>query len=474
MELTLNIPRKPIILVIGDVMLDHTFHGNVTKLANEAPVPVYKQLREEWTLGGAGNVAANVASMGCSEIYLFGRICSDMSEITNTLLTKHGIKNELLVDSAHPTIIKHRYYSGKTLLFRHDNERTDPIRDVHVDSILERIRILCTSKHIDSIILSDYSKGFLTRRLCQNIIELANEHHIFTCVDPKDDATKYIGCSLLKPNRLETRRLFGINVEGTDTIAAHTYIHTTVKCKVSVITLSEDGASLFNGTNMYHCANSPMEVIDVTGAGDIVCAVLGYLYPLLDDPERVLQVANRFAMTSVGHIGSYVLNTRDFIQSRFDTSKLVNASKLQSILAAAHDAELVSVFTNGCFDILHVGHLDLLKRCRGMGDIVIVGLNSDTSIKRLKGPDRPIMNMEKRIAFLSALESIDYICVFEDDTPARLLEQLRPRILVKGGDYRYDQIIGREYVHEVRIIPFLDGFSTTSVIQTIVSNLKSS
>lgn len=473
MELTLNIPYKPTVLVIGDVMIDHTVHGTVTKLANEAPIPVYKQSREQWTLGGAGNVAANVASMGCNEIYLFGRVGDDMS-ITNMLLTKYGIKNELLVDSTLPTIVKHRYYSGKTLLFRHDNERTDPITEAHVESILERIRILCTTKHIDSIIFSDYNKGFLTHRLCQNIIQIANEHAIFTCVDPKDDYTKYTGCSLMKPNRLETARLFGIYIEGTNTNAAHEYIHTVVKCRVSVITLSEDGATLYDGTNMYHCANSPMEVIDVTGAGDIMCAVLGYLYPLLHDPERVLQVANRFAMLSVGHIGSYVLNTRDFITFRAQASKLVNVSKLQTILAAAHDAGLASVFTNGCFDILHVGHLDLLKRCRAMGDLVIIGLNSDGSIQRLKGPDRPIMNMEKRIAFLSALEYVDYICVFEDDTPATLLEHLRPCILVKGGDYTYDQIIGREYVRDVRIVPFVDGFSTTSVIQTIKANLKSS
>jgi D-beta-D-heptose 7-phosphate kinase / D-beta-D-heptose 1-phosphate adenosyltransferase len=475
MDLTLSIPYKPTILVIGDVMLDHTFHGNVTKLANEAPIPVYKQSRELWSLGGAGNVAANLARMGCNELYLFGRVNCDMSELTSMLLTKCNIQNELYIDPIHPTIIKHRYYSGKTLLFRHDNETIAPLPDTVCMSILERIRYLCVTKHIDSIILSDYSKGFLTPTLCQGIVELAKRHGIFTCVDPKDDYSKYKGCSLLKPNRVETARLFGITVDGTNTKDAHIHIHNVVGCDVSVITLSEDGASIYDGTTVYHCANQPMEVIDVTGAGDSMCATFGYLYPLLRNPEQILQIANKFAMISVGHIGSYVLTIRDFIHARTHTSKLVDVHRLQSIVSSAHDAGCTSIFTNGCFDILHVGHIDLLKRCKAMGDIVIIGLNSDTSIQRLKGPDRPIMNIEKRIAFLSALEYVDFICVFEEDTPAALLERIRPSILVKGGDYTIDKIIGREFVNSVCIVPFVDGFSTTSVIQTITAkNLKSS
>jgi D-beta-D-heptose 7-phosphate kinase/D-beta-D-heptose 1-phosphate adenosyltransferase len=214
-----------------------------------------------------------------------------------------------------------------------------------------------------------------------------------------------------------------------------------------------------------------MEVIDVTGAGDIVCATLAYLYPLCANKEHILQLANIFAMISVGHLGSYVLHSRDFVKCRsmFHTDRRIAVSQLRHALDALRSQTPApkSVFTNGCFDILHVGHLDLLKRCKEMGDIVIVGLNSDASISRLKGPERPIMNLEKRAAFLSALSYVDYIVVFEEDTPAEILAQLHPTILVKGGDYSLDKIIGREYVDEVRIVPFLDGYSTTSLIHAV-------
>lgn len=470
MDLTLNtLPHKPTILVLGDIMLDHTLSGSVTKLANEAPVPVFKDSRETWSLGGAGNVVANLAHMGCAKIYCFGSVGDDSAgAIVSSCLKKYSAHNELLVDSKFQTIVKHRYYCGKTLLFRHDNETPCPLVEDDVQYIMQRINDICTTSRVDCIVLSDYNKGFLTHALCQKVIAFANANNIFTCVDPKEDFTKYVGCSLIKPNRTETAKLFGIVVNGTNTRDAHECIHARVGCKTSVITLSEDGISVFDGQRIVHRSNQPMEVIDVTGAGDIVCAILGYLYPLLEDKELVLQYANYFAMISVGHLGSYVLQPRDFLQCRIHSTKYVaEPQQLCKILKVAHDAGLVSVFTNGCFDILHVGHLDLLKRCKSMGDLVIVGLNSDASIGRLKGSNRPIMNVEKRIAFLNALEYVDYICVFDEDTPASLLEQLRPTILVKGGDYDVSQVIGREFVQRVCIVPFVEGYSTTSVIQRV-------
>jgi D-beta-D-heptose 7-phosphate kinase/D-beta-D-heptose 1-phosphate adenosyltransferase len=473
MEFTLNLATKPRIVVLGDIFLDHTFYGSVTRIANEAPVPVYKQTHDVWTLGGAGNVLANLASMGCSDLYAFGRIGADepyKSKI-ESLLSQYKINNNLLINTA-LNVVKNRYYCGKTLLFRHDYESQAFISEKEEDAVIQTLRELCSGSKIDCIVFSDYNKGFLTTRLCQAVISMAREKSIFTVVDPKEDYTKYIGCSLLKPNRNETFKLFGIQVEGIDTKHAHQYIHEKVGCEASVITLSEHGATLCNQSEeIIHRANQPMEVIDVTGAGDIVCATLAYLYPIYENKQHIIEIANVFAMISVGHLSTYVLQPYDFVKSRGILSKSLQRTKCIDPANLRRIIDIMStnttVFTNGCFDIIHVGHLDLLKRCREMGDIVIVGLNSDASISRLKGPERPIMNLEKRVAFLSALEYVDYIVVFEEDTPAEVLAQLKPSMLVKGADYKPEQLPGREHVKEVRIVPLMEGYSSTSVIRTI-------
>jgi D-beta-D-heptose 7-phosphate kinase/D-beta-D-heptose 1-phosphate adenosyltransferase len=475
MEHVIHITHKPNIIVVGDIFLDHTFYGSVSRIANEAPVPVYKHDREVWSLGGAGNVLANLAQMGCNQLVAFGRTGSssdsNTSQITD-LLTKYKITNKLLYDESVSTIVKNRYYCGKTMMFRHDQVTVSWITPSQETKILEQFSAIIQNPEtpIHCIVFSDYNRGFLTKRLCQEIIQLAKTRGIFTCVDPKEDATKYRGCSLIKPNRVETLKLFGIQVEGIDTKHAHDVIHTIVGCTDSVITLSENGATLCSGSgSIIHCANQPMEVIDVTGAGDIVCATFAYLYPIYSNKREILKVANILAMISVSHLSSYVLRLPDFIKcgALLNKEKRITEPKLRTILEVLHAEKQISVFTNGCFDIIHVGHLDLLKRCKEMGNVVIVGLNSDASISRLKGPERPINNLEKRIAFLSALTYVDYIVVFEEDTPAELLAQLRPSILVKGGDYKPEQLLGREYAGEVRIVPFIDGYSSTSVIRAI-------
>lgn len=480
MEYTLNLPRTPNIIVVGDIFLDHTFHTNtVARLANEAPIPVYKHSREVWSLGGAGNVIANLASMGCANLYAFGRVGAAADAHTAhiaALLDTYKVHNKLLYDPALPTIVKNRYYCGKMLLFRHDHEDVAPLTVTQEDAILASLADILAAGDtpIDCIVLSDYNKGVLTPRLCRELIALARAYNVMTCVDPKEDPAKYAGCTLIKPNKVETQKLFGIQVNGSNTRQAHEAIHAKLGCAASVITLSEHGATYFDSgcDDVIHCANRPMEVIDVTGAGDVVCATLAYLYPLhVANKQEILRLANAFAMISVGHLGSYILQPQDFIACRavLHTNKRIDVRGLRTILAVAPGK---SVFTNGCFDIMHVGHLDLLKRCKEMGDIVIVGLNSDASVRRLKGPERPIMSVEKRVAFLSALESVDYVVVFEEDTPADILAQLRPSILVKGGDYKAEQIVGREYVDEVRIVPFVDGYSSSSVIRTVLATAQ--
>lgn len=470
MQYALNIPKKPRILVIGDILLDHTVHGVVTKLANEAPVPVFASRSEAWTLGGAGNVAANVAMFGCDVLFLAGRIGNDADEHANTVLRLCASYNiRPLLIRADTTAVKTRYYCEKTLLFRHDKETTQCLSPSEEDALLAQVFATCDAEGIDTIVFSDYKKGVLTPRVCRETIAYAIARGgVFTCVDPKHDAYKYSGCSLIKPNRREVAELFGIQIQETDTHAAHEAIHSAIGCSASVITLSQDGMTYWDSSTStpIHCANRPMDVIDVTGAGDIVCAALAYLYPRVANVSTVLKIANHLAMQSVGHLGSYVVSLRDILECRTHVSienKCISADALASLLRSL-PASTKSVFTNGCFDIVHVGHLTLLNQCREMGDLVIVGLNSDASIRRLKGPSRPIQSVEARVAYLSALPTVDYICVFEESTPESILECLKPTILVKGGDYTLEQIVGRSHVSEVRIVPTVGGYSTTGLV----------
>jgi D-beta-D-heptose 7-phosphate kinase/D-beta-D-heptose 1-phosphate adenosyltransferase len=469
MQSALNIPKQPRILVIGDILLDHTVHGAVTKLANEAPVPVFASRSETWTLGGAGNVAANLAAFGCDAVCLAGRIGDDADDHAHTLLRLcASYKIQPLLVRAGTTAVKNRYYCEKTLLFRHDKETIHCLTPSEEDTLLSQVFAACETERIDTIVFSDYNKGVLTPRVCREIIGYANARGVFTCVDPKHDPYKYSGCSLIKPNRHEVANLFGVQIHGTDTRAAHEAIHKAIGCSASVITLSQDGMTYWDSSSAppVHCANRPMDVIDVTGAGDIVCAALAYVYPRVANASTVLKIANHLAMQSVGHLGSYVVSLRDILECRTHVSidnKCISADALASLLRSLPDTTK-SVFTNGCFDIVHVGHLTLLNQCREMGDLVIVGLNSDASIRHLKGPSRPIQTVEARVAFLSALPTVDYICVFDESTPERLLECLKPTILVKGGDYTLDQIVGRAHVSEVRIVPTVAGYSTTGLV----------
>lgn len=461
MDLCLSIGRKPSIIVVGDIMLDKSHFGAVGKIANEAPIPVFKcTAAVKESLGGCGNVASNLAAMGCNKLFLFSRVGPNASAIEQLCKTK-DINCFLISCEESKTTIKNRYYVGKTLLFRHDEEECNHLTDEQADCITEGVsNIIKSGTHIDCIVLSDYNKGVLTPYLCQKLIALANQHDVATVIDPKVSAEKYFGCTVIKPNLTECAALFKCN--GLSGAEAHATIRELCGCKTSVITMSEHGISYGDTEHYIHRRNTQMEVIDVTGAGDIVCSVLAYLYRLAP-PEKILEVANFFAMRSIGHLGSYTLERCDFLACRasMNNNKVVDAS-------AIHFAGSI-VFTNGCFDICHRGHIELLKRCRDFGNCVVVGLNSDASVRCLKGESRPIQNQETRAAFLSSLPYVDYICIFEEDTPEELIKQIRPAVLVKGGDYTVEQIVGREFAGRIEIVPFLDGNSTTRIVDAIRS-----
>lgn len=451
----------PRIVVCGDIMLDHYIYTHANKIANEAPIPVFSFLDERHTLGGCGNVLANLSSLGCTELHAISMIGDDdngrkISSMLHTL----NISNHLIVNHESVTTTKIRYFSNDKLLFRSDKERH---ARVDTASVMARLEKCISGNNIDCIILSDYEKGFLTKELCQSILAFARARGIFTCVDPKRDPTKYIGCSVIKPNLSEAYRLTDLPTSATIE-QLHSALHSIVHCRYSAITMAEEGISVYDGTSIFHEKTASRKVVDVTGAGDIVCAILGYYMPISCDIPTIVRTATEVATISVEQPGTYVISKRDIMK----LSKIIDIDVIPTIKDLYRDTDIV--FTNGCFDLLHEGHLALLNFCKGKGGIVIVGVNSDESVKGLKGPTRPIHNQRTRASILAALSCIDYVIVFDEPTPLEIIQKLEPDVLVKGGDYTVDSIVGREYAKRTLIFNLVEGISTSNTIQHITSS----
>lgn len=438
-------------IVVGDFMLDVVISGSYTKFANEAPLPVFCESTMAYHLGGSGNVVANLVSLGLTVIPVGIRGDDLAGDTLCTLLTKlQAPSHTLLVDSARPTTTKTRYYISNTPVFRTDNESSRSITAEQEDSIVRTVENAIQSNNHTTVklVLSDYNKGCFTPRLRQSLIALARRYNVASFVDPKAPLEQYSGATVIKPNIHEAMRLGGVRYNSIDDlVTAHTHIATTANCEWSLITLSDKGMSLGNATtHTYRNATDSIEVIDVTGAGDIVLSVITALWGCGLSTETLLDTANTLARISVTHRGTYVLTRRDLEQ--------------------VHLAPETVVFTNGCFDILHVGHLNLLRYAKSLGTRLIVALNSDASVQRLKGPTRPVRSQEQRKEMILALPWVDEVRIFDEDTPERLLSEVRPSILVKGGDYTPESVLGREYANEVRIFPFISGHSTSSILQS--------
>lgn len=463
--------KKPIIILLGDIILDHSIYGQSSRLANEAPIPVIRHQTETYKLGGAGNVATNLVALGATHVYLFAgcgkdpwgeRLCSlfpDTIQFTPSTSLK--------------TTVKHRIYSDQKLICRYDEESDDKTwMTVSEEShIINTVRDLLSTEEVSSIVFSDYNKGFLTPTLCQAIIQLCHLYRIPTIVDPKQSVEKYTGCTIIKPNQIETMRLFEIDVNTIPLDQAHHNIHQRMLCTCSIITMAERGISAYDGSTLYQYQTDPKEVIDVTGAGDMITSVFGIYYPFMTNLSQLIQFACHVATLSVGHLGVYTVTPYDLLR----LYRTMNRTKHFQMEQLCHGLSCEKtnqrgkiVFTNGCFDLLHSAHIALFQFCKelaGPTGIVIVGLNSDASIQRLKGDQRPIYPLQERIAMLEALEAVDFIVPFEEDSPYNLIYRIRPDVLVKGGDYVIDAIIGREFAKEVICFPFMNGKSTTNTIQ---------
>lgn len=467
------------VAVIGDMMIDRYVSGSVNRISPEAPVPVNLVKSQRNVLGGAANTAANLASLGC-HVYGAGLRGNDSNgKLLQELLQKAGIDSTgILIEENYQTTTKVRILGARQQMMRLDFEEKKSPSPEHVETLLTWLDRLL-KQGLGSIILSDYGKGMITSDVAQKVIGKAKEYHVPVLVDPKgSDWTKYEGAYGITPNLKELSDCAGQDIPNEDepieTVGAT--LRQTYQLTHVFVTRSEKGITCLGKQGAIHKASVAQDVFDVSGAGDTVMAVTAAAVADGMDMETTLELANRAAGIAVSKVGTYQVKREELLQAwrgeEEDTLSYVPLSwkdmerKIQQWKA---NGETV-VFTNGCFDILHRGHVTYLQQARQLGDHLVVGLNSDASVKKLKGPERPINSELDRAFMLAALRCVDEVVLFGEDTPEELLSHLKPDILVKGGDYKPEEVAGRQYAGEVKILSFVDGYSTTGTIRKIRNN----
>jgi D-beta-D-heptose 7-phosphate kinase/D-beta-D-heptose 1-phosphate adenosyltransferase len=449
-------------------MLDVYYTGSVDRISPEAPVPVVRTKSVQRVPGGAANVCKNLATLG-GQATLLGFVGHDEnSDQLMALLVQEGVRNACVATNA-PCVTKIRVVGGHQQIVRVDfDSNPGDFTDADYASLKARVREQVPSH--DLIILSDYAKGVCRDDVCRAVIEAAGS--IPVLVDPKHNRwTKYAGAALVKPNLKELGEAAGRAVanEDADIESAAAEVLRAYDVGAILVTRSDQGMS-YVGAEKFHEPSAKQEVFDVSGAGDTVLAALALSLAAGNDRRTSVHLANLAGGVVVGKLGTASVTPRELAQRLAagpPPSKVVDPQRLSEIRAdlAAHGAPVV--FTNGVFDILHTGHIDYLRKARALGAVLVVGLNSDASTRRLKGPTRPINRQEDRAALLAALEFVDYVTIFDEDTPLDLIRALRPDILVKGGDYRLESIVGREFAGRTTVIPFVDGYSTTGLVERL-------
>ncbi|MCT6875310.1 bifunctional D-glycero-beta-D-manno-heptose-7-phosphate kinase/D-glycero-beta-D-manno-heptose 1-phosphate adenylyltransferase HldE [Frischella perrara] len=468
-----NLPdfSKANVLVVGDIMLDRYWYGATNRISPEAPVPVVKINALEERPGGAANVAMNVTSLG-GEAKLIGLTGIDEpAKILTEQLQQQHVVCDFVALNSHPTITKLRVLSRNQQLIRLDFE--EPFCDVDSIPLLQRIENALPQAKV--MVLSDYAKGVLSS--VEAIIKMAQQANVPVLIDPKGtDFTRYRGATLLTPNMSEFEAVVGpCHSEEDIEVKGHQLIR-DYDIKALLVTRSEKGMTLLQiGQPTYHLPTQAKEVFDVTGAGDTVIATLAASLAAGYTLEDSCFLANASAGVVVGKLGTSTVTQvelEDAIRARTDNGFGVMSEEdlLKQVANARQRGEKI-VMTNGCFDILHAGHVSYLANARKLGDRLIVAVNSDQSVKQLKGESRPINPLMQRMIVLGALDSVDWVVPFEEQTPQRLIARILPDVLVKGGDYKPDQIAGSKEViaagGEVRVLNFEDGCSTTNIINSI-------
>jgi D-beta-D-heptose 7-phosphate kinase/D-beta-D-heptose 1-phosphate adenosyltransferase len=467
--------KKREILVIGDIILDKYIHGIVERISPEAPVPVILFENESCLLGGASNVARNIASFGVN-VTLIGRIGNDKNgKLIEKKCKENNINsNQLFIVDNLTTITKTRYVNKGQQLFRLDREKLLPINESQEDEVIEFLKS-CLNR-IDIVILSDYNKGFLTLSLTKKIIQVCNELGMKVLIDPKKkDFNDYKGAFLLTPNEKEAENSTGVKIfDEVSLLQCFEKLVQQTGNPIQLITRSEKGMSLYNHGQITNFKAQAKDVFDITGAGDTVIAAIAYKLSHGCDILESVRFSNYAGSVVVGKFGSSVTNEKEvisYINQNIDLKNNIfdsSDSQIEDLIIRCEEKSIV--FTNGCFDLLHLGHLTYLKEASKLGDILIVGLNSDSSVRMIKGEKRPILNEMNRSSIIAALEFVDFVVIFDEDTPTKILSKIKPNTLVKGGDYSIDQVVGKQFADQVIIIPFIKGHSSTSIINKILTN----
>ena len=453
------------VLVVGDLMIDHYIWGSCDRISPEAPVQVVNIKNETKRLGGCGNVVSNLIALG-AEVGVISVVGDDElgSEILK-LLKDRGAKAELVIaQKGRKSSQKSRVMVTHQQVLRLDTESTSDI-DCD-DEIVGKFQGILDG--YDIVLLSDYGKGVLSDYLTKQIISITKNSSKMVLVDPKGkDYSKYRGATLLTPNKKEASEALGFVIDSDEKLElALKTMKMNYELEYSLITLSEDGIGLL-AQNMVKFPALAKEVFDVTGAGDSVLATLGYCLASKMSIEDAIDNANLAAAVVVGKVGSADASWGEIesLKSKkigFER-KLV---KLDELLKVDRSGKSL-VFTNGCFDILHFGHISYLQKAKLLGDILVVGLNSDSSVKSLKGDSRPVNTEFDRAAMLCAMEFVDFVVIFDDDTPYEMIKAIGPDVLVKGADYEGKVVVGSEFAKRVELIEFVEGKSTTNIIEKI-------
>lgn len=483
-DLIENLPRSRVLL-FGDFMMDRYVYGNAERLSPEAPVPVLHFQNEEWRLGGAANVAANLVTLG-AQVSVVGAIgADDVALRLRGELQAINVNHEGLVAAAdRPTTCKMRLVGSaqhrhpQTML-RLDSENSAAVPADVEDAIFAQLER--AMKNCDVFCIEDYNKGVVTARLCQAAIELARRHNKPCLIDPANipDYGKYAGATCIKLNRTETKRATGIAPKTEDQLReAGGKLLENLNIDVAVITLDKDGAFLATRDGQRRWLRTrERQVFDVTGAGDLVLATLAVARAAGAEWAEAVALANITGGLAVEKFGVASVTPREILQELMTEvhEHLGKERKLDALMTELNHHRAAGkkiVFTNGCFDIIHLGHVKYFQFAKQQGDVLVVGVNTDASIRRLKGEKRPVINEIDRVGVLEELESIDYLIRFDDDTPLGLIKTILPDVLVKGADYKKEAVVGWEIVEShggrVALAPLIDGRSTSNVIQRIM------
>lgn len=472
--------RNARVLCIGDVMLDRFVYGGVDRISPEAPIPVLLVKHEKHMLGGAGNVVANIAALG-AQATLLAVVGDDVQgREVQALLEKLGVAAHLEQEQGRATIVKSRFVSAGQQILRVDREKTAEIAEQTQERVVLRAQALMDG--CGAVVLSDYKKGMLTDALVRRIIDMAQKKNVPVIVDPKgQDFARYRGAFVVTPNRKELEAATGMTADTDDAVRAAS-MKIMMDCGISSVlaTRSQDGMSLLTqDAEPVHIPANVREVFDVSGAGDTVIATFSSAVAAGVTLRGAALLANVAAGIVVGKSGTATALPEE-IESALDAGFAREkqdyrlATKCIGSQAAAERAEHWRTrgykvgFTNGCFDLLHPGHLATLRQAKAACDYLIVAINSDAGVKRLKGPSRPVQDENARAAVLSAMEMVDAVVIFNEDTPLELLEAIRPDVLVKGGQYKLEEVVGyslvMSYGGQIVRATMEDGFSTTNTI----------